>query len=229
MRSTLFLLAIVAIITACDTATTVENDPATTWQFYQAEFNRADDAVETGATFRKGSATGEIIQLLGGSSVTVNGQSMGYSNSTTATYFRRLTDLVDAGFGLRFDQGGNITTFSNTIAVTDVDTIGLPASITSIDTTEDLDIFWKGAPVGLNEIVTVEFTSAVKGSTSISENEVGETKLVVTKNLWKSIAASDTKWRLVRVRTKIPLQKPTAAGGEMMASWTTGFVDVEFR
>jgi hypothetical protein len=229
MRSIIILTAIAVIVTACETATTVENDPATTWQSYYAEFNRLDNAVEAGATLRKGSPTGEVLSLVGGSALTVNGQSMGYSNATSASYFRRITGIVDAGYGLRFDQGGNITTFANTIFTTDVDTIGYPAADFLIDSTTDLEVIWQGAPVGVNEVVAVEFKSPTGGTVTVNQDEVGANNVLVQEDIIRSIAESSTKWRLIRTRSGLSLQQPTAAGGTMAVAWTTGFNPVSWR
>lgn len=228
MRIIIILTALVAILTACETATTVENEPSTTWQYYYAEFNRLDNAVEAGATFRKGSSTGEVLSLVGGSTVTVNGQSMGYSNATNASYFRRVSGIVDAGFGLRFDQGGNITTFANTVKVTDIDTIGYPSADFLIDSTAELEVAWQGAPVGPNEVIAVEFKTVTRGTVTVKQDEISATSVLVQEDVVRSISEPGTKWRLIRTRTGLPLQQPTAAGGTMSVAWTTGFNPVTF-
>lgn len=155
MKKTLIILFIVAGLAACKKEVTDKIDQDKIFTVFDLSFNENTNTITATAEFRFSNLNGTRLELSDPSTVTVNAQSMEWSEEN-GNYSHQFSGFVASADFVWVDLDGN--SFTNTANIVD---IAYPDTLPSYTYADSVNYFmWEGAPLDSFEIAYIEFVSS---------------------------------------------------------------------
>lgn len=211
MKYTFLLLAGLLLFGSCNKKSS-RVDQAEVFQRLQMTYDADENKTIFSAQFSRKKENGKVLKLDGGSSVTVNGQSMEFLG---VAYSLKLDGLIDTGVFVYTDNDGK----SYTNVVTAIGGISNGSTYNIYKTNSQNEWTFGGNPIQTGEEVSVEFVNQSNAGSSARSRSTAEgaTSIIITsydlENLELGYATATT------IRTKsIETGNFSAAGGLIVSS-----------
>lgn len=155
-------VVLIGLITSCKNEEP-EGENFNVWAYQKLVYNAESDQTYARATFRYNGMNGSLFQLVSEASITFNGTSLDWINSTSR-YEKQFDGLVESGTFAYTDGEGNV--YSNTINVPS--SIDFEPGLDSLSLDEDYEFNWTGEALEAGERVELTLSA---------ENTNGEEQL----------------------------------------------------
>lgn len=186
-----------------------EGENKNVWAHHRLVYEADSENTYARTTFRYDGSNGALIQLVPGASLTFNGSSLNWVN-TSSTYEIQLEGLVESGTFSYTDGDGNV--YSNTISVPSP--IGFPPELDSLFVDETYVLNWTGDVLEPNERVelylTGENTSGV--AQEFTAQGEGEASVVISEDHLDNLGPGSTDMHLQKVYVPVDFDSPPGGG-----------------
>ncbi len=151
-------------------------DPSFYFTSYQIYYHEPEQRTSVLAVFTAFDRNGFRQVIQGNASVSFRNNNLQFNPDLTE-YSSTFEDYITEGTFIYKDQEGN--EFSNSASNK---LIGFPPGLDTVDVKNDLEFFWKGDPLGEDELVSLQLEDPVLGFSELfQEFEEGATKITIDK------------------------------------------------
>ncbi|MFT4679733.1 MAG: hypothetical protein ACI9RU_000739 [Litorivivens sp.] len=207
------VLALVCItllaLTSCnrEDSDTVNQD--TIWTSYDLRYDANEDKSYAKAVFRFSNASGTRLELSDGANITFNDETVPFQTGF-AFYELDMAGLIDEGTFTYNDLEGN--TFSNSI---NIPAISFQSTLDSIARNEAFELFWDGAALEADELVSLSVEGGLKNDTQVFiENDEGAESLILATDNLMELSEGNAHFSMERIFAPY-IQQATSAGGAL--------------
>lgn len=220
MRTPLVTLVCISMVIGCASSETEDSSNVNQdriFQLHTANFDAVNGEFKWTASFTLGGATGTTLELVNGSSVTVNNQTM-----------EKLTTGVSGTFYIRKEQTKISTepqtfqwkdtsgkAFNNSISL---NTVAFPSDFkSSFSKSQDITIAWAGDKLsGTYDWISLEIKAKANNELAIKRiNDSGATSISVSAKDLAKLGVGDIELQLSRYSGWIDLKEATSVGGSI--------------
>ena len=171
-----FVAFVLLIIYGCLPEPDTTVDPSFYFTSYQLYYHEPEQRTNVLAVFTAIDRNGFRQEIQGNASVSFRSNNLQF-NPDLAEYSSSFEDYITDGTFIYKDQDGN--EFSNSA---NNKLIGFPSGLDTVDVKNDLEFFWKGDPLGEDELVSLQFEDPVLGFSELfQEFEEGANKITIDK------------------------------------------------
>lgn len=196
-----------AALISCESESSSSVDQSRIFTGYELFYNQNTDKTYARAQFRFGNALGTTLELGDPSTVSFNGQELGWK-PLLAYYELELTGFENTGTFAFTDTEG--ISYQNTVQINEID---YPANLTAIDRSSSFELTWDGDALAADESVILTANGENEGDARVFATDTdGATSIILGLNLLSQIGAGPgTLWM---DRTFEPtIQDAPSAGG----------------
>lgn len=195
--------------TACNREDSASVDQSKIWLYQTLEYDASTDLSTAAAQFRFSNAVGTLLELSDSASLTINGQNPEFVNALVL-YRKTFTGVKDSVTFVYKDADNH--TFTNML--TQLPSIDLPANINgaNISKSAAYEVVFQGAPVGLNEAVTVYIKENNGTDWKAFVATQNAQSVMLTVNQLQGLNTGSAQIKIERYKTGEPAQNPGKGG-----------------
>jgi len=194
--SVLLLSVLSMMVIGCSNKKSSDIDPHIPfYQDYKVIYRKHKNLTIAKATFREKNADGIRLELLPPAKVICNGQGSSFSNVENYFYHWQFSGNANAIFQLT-DNRSHI--FNNQILFSEINDIGIPESLNTVDLNGTTVLHWVGAPLKEGEFVMATIVQGDKFSGDYFTDSIGSTSIALTKDLMFDLTSGNAEidlWR----------------------------------
>jgi len=203
-------LSVLLLTLGCETENSADVNQDRIYTAYELYYNQNEDVTYAWARFRFGNALGTLLELTAPSTVSFDGQELAW-RPLLAYYELRLPGKISMG-SFRFeDTDGNV--YENSLEFRE---IAYNDSTSHISKGAAYAYFWEGAPLSMDEHVSLTINGNAEGDARIFRaDNVGDESVLMTVNKMENFPSGQAADCWLDRHYEPIIQQAPAAGGKL--------------